>query len=555
MSTLYPLQLDAANRPTPWLVRGAVIVLIQSLLIGCAQARTVLPHIHEPTAETPLPKGWHPSHQRPQQQAHPLWGVPSFDAPQATHCARPPQLTQVDGRPSHHQATTRHDRPMHRHGKSMRGEVAASSGTAVAAPSAAPAAPAVPAVPEVLPMREGADAAVAADAPRRERPSAPTSSAIADAPMPPAKPSVQQARVTAGMVDDNADFTSYLAFVNRQRDANLRTRDVSERYRVEVRDEHGRPVPDAELALSWPGANEAVVWARSDAGGTAWLHPRALLAPQALHSLARMEVMARSAGGEVSRVALQRGQKSAVTLRMASTPYSARSSPVASSVGRSDGTPLDLVFMVDATGSMGDEIDKLRNSMKTMADRIAALPGGINLCFGLVAYRDHGEEYLTRTYDLSNDLSAFQSVLSSLQAQAGGDEPEAVNEALAQTVHHVSWRGAGTTRLVVMIGDAPPHMNQAAPFYDQSSAVALARGIKVHAVGASGLNPRGEAVFRSIAQTTGGRFVFLTYQDARHPGRGPGTDTAHDVRDYSVSTLDDLIVRLVREEVGQRTTR
>jgi hypothetical protein len=77
----------------------------------------------------------------------------------------------------------------------------------------------------------------------------------------------------------------------------------------------------------------------------------------------------------------------------------------------------------------------------------------------------------------------------------------------------------------------------------------------VHTVGASGLNKQGEAVFRSIAQSTGGRFVFLTYQDARHPSRGPGTDTPHDVRDYSVATLDDLIVRLVSDEVTQRTMR
>ncbi len=343
------------------------------------------------------------------------------------------------------------------------------------------------------------------------------------------------------MVDDNADFSSYLAFIRQQLDAALRTRDVSERYLVEVRDEHGRPVPDAELALSWAGAQEGLVWARSDAGGTAWLHPRALLAPQTWAGLGGLEVLARNAAGDVTRVSLQRGQKSSVAMRLpATTRFS------------SEGTPLDLVFMVDATGSMADEIEKLRSSMKTIADRIAALPGGINVCFGLVAFRDHGEEYLTRTYDLSNDLAAFQGVLSTLRAQAGGDTPEAVNEALARTVHNISWRGAGTSRLVVMVGDAPPHMDYGAPYYDQTSAAALARGIKIHTVGTSGLNKQGEAVFRSIAQSTGGRFVFLTYKDARQPGRGPGSETTHDVRNYSVSTLDDLIVRLVSDELGKR---
>jgi hypothetical protein len=517
----------ASRLTSPWLTRSAALVLMQSMLMGCAQAQTpVALDDGPPASAAPLPKGW----QQPQpptariarpRDAQPLWGVPSFEAPHATHCARAPQLAQVDGRqPS---LATSRDHRGHAGGRHRLLESrAAEAAPAAPSPLAAPLADSKAASPEAL---------------SHARRSVSQSSATTEL-QPPAM-------VTAGMVDDNADFASYVAFVNRQQDASLRTRDVSERYRVDVRDEHGRPIADAELALSWPGAREALVWARSDAGGTAWLHPRALVAPQTLQGLGRMEVMARNQDGEIARTPLQRGQKSAVALRLARD----------SAMAHANTTPLDLVFMVDATGSMGDEIGKLRSSMRAMADRIAALPGGIDLCFGLVAYRDHGEEYLTRTYDLSNDLTAFQGVLSSLQAQAGGDEPEALNEALAQTVHQVSWRGAGTSRMVVMLADAPPHMDRGAPYYDQLSAAALARGIKVHAVGASGLNRQGEAVFRSIAQTTGGRFVFLTYQDARRPGHGPGSQTTHDVRDYSVATLDDLIVRLVSDEIHQRKVR
>lgn len=75
-------------------------------------------------------------------------------------------------------------------------------------------------------------------------------------------------------------------------------------------------------------------------------------------------------------------------------------------------------------------------------------------------------------------------------------------------------------------------------------------GIKVFSVGASGLNEQGEYIQRQIAQYTGGKFVFLTYKDASNPASGPGTQTVHDVRNYSVETLDQLIVRLVREELA-----
>ncbi|HMS80932.1 MAG TPA: VWA domain-containing protein, partial [Burkholderiaceae bacterium] len=370
----------------------------------------------------------------------------------------------------------------------------------------------------------------------RAKPAPRAGSVPGQSPPPPRPP---RSDLKAGLVDDNADFAGYLAFLERHAPALQRQRDVSERYRVLVTDARGRPVPDAELALSWPGAPAATLWARTDAAGTAWLHPRALLSPDAVDARHALQVLARGPDGSVARAALVRGQRARVLLQVGSVPVPPR-------------TPLDLVFMVDATGSMGDEIAKLRASMQSIAERIARLPGRVDLCLGLVAYRDLGDEYVTRRYDLTGDLAAFQRVLGGLRASGGGDEPEALDEALHETVHGIGWRGAGTSRLVLMIGDAPPHLRADVPHYDQSATAALARGIKVHAVGASGLNRQGETTFRSIAQLTGGRFVFLTYEDAARPGRGPGTETPHDVRDYRVADLDELIVRLVREEVAAR---
>ena len=61
-------------------------------------------------------------------------------------------------------------------------------------------------------------------------------------------------------------------------------------------------------------------------------------------------------------------------------------------------------------------------------------------------------------------------------------------------------------------------------------------------------------MWRQLAQYTGGRFVFLTYAQARNPGSGPGRETVHDVNNYSVETLDKLIVRLVKDELGRRAS-
>ncbi len=243
--------------------------------------------------------------------------------------------------------------------------------------------------------------------------------------------------------------------------------------------------------------------------------------------------------GELQGVAiLKRGQRDQLQVRLDSALPTQRAR-------------LDLVFLVDATGSMADEIDKLRSSMQAMADQIAQLPSRPLTCFALVAYRDRGDAFFVRAHDFTNDLTAFQQVLGGLRAGGGGDYPEAVNEALHTAVHRLSWRGDGATRLVVLVGDAPPHLDHGAPWYDDDMQGALARGIKLFAVGASGLDKSGEAVWRQLAQYTGGRFVFLTYAQAHHPASGPGRETVHDVSNYSVETLDKLVVRLVREELAR----
>ena len=126
-----------------------------------------------------------------------------------------------------------------------------------------------------------------------------------------------------------------------------------------------------------------------------------------------------------------------------------------------------------------------------------------------------------------------------------------MNEALHDTVHSLSWRGNGTTRMVFLIADAPPHLDYGGPQYDDDMVAALGKGIKIFSVGASGLDKQGEYVQRQMAQYTGGKFVFLTYADASNPSSGPGRETVHDVQNYGVDTLDRLIVRLVREDLAK----
>lgn len=480
---------------------AAPVAAALALLAACAAV------IDAPLAHA-APADWPPVWQDPPLQ-QPDFAVPQFEPPSASHCRQAPTTREVPGGG--------------RHGgrRDMADDLAALSAEArvsrraEAAKSLAADAPPPAAAPV---EREAADAARQAPPP------------VPDRPRPPRKETV-----TAGMVDDNADFGEYLAYRQRRLGLPVRERDVTERYLLEVSDAAGRPLHDAEVAVQRVGRHEPVMWARTDTGGRVWLHPRAFLAPDAAD---RSLGIAVRKGSAWSRATLVRGERAALQVRLGGA---------SALVQR---PRLDLVFLVDATGSMGDEIAKLKASMRAMSQQIAQLPGRPDICWGLVAYRDRGDAFLTRSHDFTDDLGAFQGVLARVHAGGGGDTPEALNEALHETVHRLSWR-RDAARMVVLVADAPPHLDDGGPQYDVDMQAALAKGIKLFAVGASGLDPVGEYVYRQIAQYTAGRFVFLTYKEASEPGSGPGTKTPHDVRGYSVQTLDKLIVRLVGDELAK----
>jgi Mg-chelatase subunit ChlD len=482
--------------PLPRL-RAATVAATILLLAACAGG------IESSVAQTAT---WPPLWEEelpPQRQID--FSRPRFTPPQAQDCRRAPTTREVPGWPD---ARGQDERkrihggapPMARSEAAM-DSAAKSAGSVVAEERAA--APSTPPPAQVMPA-------------------------------PGRRPAWEP--VTAGMVDDNADFGEYLAYRQRNSHLAVRDRDVSERTLLEVTDAQGRPVHDAEVAIQRSGIAQPVAWARTDTAGRVWIHPRAFAADtdRALGISVRK-------GGASARGALVRGQAQAVQVRLGGAPIVAR-------------PRLDLVFLVDATGSMDDEIAKLKSSMRAIANQLGSLPGQPDLCYGLVAYRDKGDAFLTRTHDFTDDLGAFQGVLERLRAGGGGDKPEALNEALHETVHRMSWR-TDAARFVVLVADAAPHLDYGGPQYDVDMQAALAKGIKIFSVGASGLEPEGEYIYRQIAQYTAGRFVFLTYREASNPGSGPGGETVHDVKNYSVQTLDKLIVRLVSDEMSRLARR
>lgn len=364
-------------------------------------------------------------------------------------------------------------------------------------------------------------------------------------PAPILPTSVQVIPLSAGEIDDNARWDTYLQYRQNylsQYPSTVHDVNVSGRQIIAVTDEQGLPVLGA-LVQVYVGQS-LISETRTYATGETMFFTG--MSQQA--STAQSFQVVVSKFGMVVQFVIDphAGSVWQVTL-----PNTQRPSPV----------KLDVLFLLDTTSSMDDEIAQLQNNLMAISGQISELPGGVDVRYGLVTYRDRGDEYISQIYDFVGNVGSFQATLGAVRSGGGGDTPESLNEGLHWAVQGVSWRGTDTIKLIFLVADAPPHLDYAQDYdYAQEMMSAARIGIKIHPIASSGLSPDGEFIFRQIAQYTMGHFLFLTYQQgsAGAPGEvrpdlhvGTPSAPAQGVQgDYSVENLDDLVLRLITDEIG-----
>jgi hypothetical protein len=205
---------------------------------------------------------------------------------------------------------------------------------------------------------------------------------------------------------------------------------------------------------------------------------------------------------------------------------------------------LDIVLVIDTTGSMGDEITYLQTEFVALTEAIGAAYPNAQQRWALVAYKDEADEYKVRWFDFNEDVEDFRTKLAAESASGGGDWPEAPDAAL-QAMNQLGWRSdAATARLAFWVADAPHHEENAGAMSD---AVRGARDLDIHLypVASSGVDDLVELSMRSSAQLTGGRYLFLTDDS--------GVGGAHQeptIPCYFVTKLDDAILRMVDIEMS-----
>ncbi len=145
---------------------------------------------------------------------------------------------------------------------------------------------------------------------------------------------------------------------------------------------------------------------------------------------------------------------------------------------------VDLVFVLDTTGSMGGLIQTAKDKIWSIATTMARAQPAPEIRIGLVAYRDRGDQYVTQVFDLTTDLDSMYAHLMDFKADGGGDGPEAVNQALQDAIARMSWNTRQDTyKAVFLVGDAPPHLDyQDDVQYPASVALARQRGIVINTI-------------------------------------------------------------------------
>ncbi|HEX8334436.1 MAG TPA: carboxypeptidase-like regulatory domain-containing protein [Segetibacter sp.] len=204
---------------------------------------------------------------------------------------------------------------------------------------------------------------------------------------------------------------------------------------------------------------------------------------------------------------------------------------------------VDIAFVVDATGSMGDEIRYLQEELQDVIGKTAAKYKDVQLHSGAVFYRDRADEYLTRHINFQTDPLQLINFIKHQSAGGGGDFPEAVEDALSTALDSLQWHKDARAKILFLVLDAPPH-DAAKDKINSLVKRAAIKGIRVVPIVCSGIDKSTEYLMRCIALATNGSYVFLTDDSGiGNPHIKPTTD------EFKVELLNDLLPRLIGDMI------
>ena len=211
-------------------------------------------------------------------------------------------------------------------------------------------------------------------------------------------------------------------------------------------------------------------------------------------------------------------------------------------------TKLDLMLMMDTTGSMGDELSYLQTELESVIDRVKDATGA-DLQLSVNFYRDTGDDYVVRDYGFTKNIGIALDHLEDQRARGGGDYPEAVTDAIGSGLYKHEWR-ADSEKIMLLVLDAPPHLDEGIVYMKSHIQKAAQMGVRIIPVASSGVDTDTEFLCRAMSIATGGTYTFLTDDS--------GIGNSHlepTIGSYEVEKLNDMLVRIISDYFSQEPRR
>ena len=170
---------------------------------------------------------------------------------------------------------------------------------------------------------------------------------------------------------------------------------------------------------------------------------------------------------------------------------------------------VEVVFVLDTTGSMSSLIASAKEKIWSIANTLAQAKPPPEIKFGLIGYRDKGDAYVTKFTEMTTDLDDLYLNLMAFQAGGGGDSPESVNQALHEAISDIEWSAEeGAYRVVFLVGDCPPHMDYDEVKYPETCNIAIQKDVAINTI-LCGANQATAKVWKEIAKSTHGEFFVV----------------------------------------------
>lgn len=333
-------------------------------------------------------------------------------------------------------------------------------------------------------------------------------------------------KLTAGEINDFCKWDLWTDLTEGELKTNQQYWNFAptDRYTVQLKDKNGLPLANAKVELM--NGNEVIYTSRSDNTGKAELWGTLESNIKTKISSASISVNYNGESKTIKDVKkFDKGINNLVFNGECEQPQN-----------------VDIAIVVDATGSMQDEIDYLKSDLNDVIYKSKEFSNTLNLRFANVFYRDKGDAYITESQDFTRVLSESIAFTNKHSADGGGDEQESVEIALDTAINGLSWGTDTRAKILFLVLDASPHCTPEIQKKMRDLCYQAAeKGIRIVPITGSGSNKNNEYLMRCLALATNGTYTFLT----NHSGIGnshinPSTDN------YQVEILNDLLVRIIK---------